>query len=136
MPSAVVVTGIGVISPLNPDGDRERFWTSLCAGETAVRRIRSFDVSPYPCHVAAEVGREWFDGDGRPEEPALRMAEVAFERSLDHAGIPAGVGEPRRAGIVVGSVLGGTLTGERYLRAREAHLGQAAATGGDLVDRM
>lgn len=127
MPSAVVVTGIGVISPLNPDGDRERFWTSLCAGETAVRRIRSFDVSPYPCHVAAEVGREWLDGDGRPEEPALRMAEVAFERSLDHAGIPAGVGEPRRAGIVVGSVLGGTLTGERYLRACEAHLGQAAA---------
>ena len=35
MAETVVVTGLGVVSPLNPEGDLERFWASLCAGDTA-----------------------------------------------------------------------------------------------------
>jgi len=115
----VVVTGIGVLSPLNPRGDRERFWTSLCAGETAVREVRSFNVLPYPCHVAAELNRESLGESGGAKEPALRMAEVAFGQALDDAGIGVGTCDPRRAGVFVGTVLGGTIAGERYLRAKE-----------------
>ncbi len=127
MTDTVVVTGLGVISPLNPDGDRERFWTALCAGETAVRQVRSFDVSPYACRVAAEVDREWLGADAPPEEPAMRMAELAFERALAHAGIAVEAGDPRRAGVVVGTVLGGTIAGERYLRAGAGQPGRMAA---------
>jgi 3-oxoacyl-[acyl-carrier-protein] synthase II len=119
MSDAVVVTGIGVLSPLNPGGDRERFWTSLCAGETAVREVRSFNVSPYPCHVAAELDRELLGESSGAEEPALRMAEVAFGRALDDAGIAAVTCDPRRAGVFVGTVLGGIIAGERYLRSKE-----------------
>jgi 3-oxoacyl-[acyl-carrier-protein] synthase II len=126
MTDAVVVTGIGLISPLNPDGDRERFWTALCAGETAVRQVRSFDVSAYACRVAAEVGREWLGADESADEPALQMAERAFERALAHAGIAVGAGDPRRAGVVVGTVLGGTIALERYLRAGTGQPGRAA----------
>jgi len=120
MPEPVVVTGLGVVSPFNPDGDRERFWAHLCAGETAVGAIRSFDASSYPCRVAAEVNRDLLLGRWAIEEPALRMAEVAFERALEHAGVAAGLCAPRRAGVMVGTVLGGTTRGERYLRARAA----------------
>ena len=118
MPDAVLVTGLGVISPLNPEGDRERFWAGLCAGETGVGEIRSFDASPYPCRVAAEVKRGR-PAEGRAEtDPALGMAEVAFQLALDHAGIRPHEGDRRRAGVIVGTVLGGTASGERYLRAR------------------
>ncbi len=118
MAEAVVVTGLGVISPLNPEGDRERFWASLCAGVTGVREIRGFDASAYPCRVGAEVGRK-FLGEGKAgTEPALSMARSAFQMALDHAGIRANGGNPRRAGVIVGTVLGGAVLGERYLRAR------------------
>jgi 3-oxoacyl-(acyl-carrier-protein) synthase len=116
VPEGVVVTGLGVLSPLNPDGDRERFWTSLCAGETATGEIRSFDASGYPCRVAAEIPRALLSCERSADAPALRMAEAAFDRALAHAGIMPGTGEPRRAGIVVGTVMGGTIAGERYLR--------------------
>ena len=120
MDDAVVVTGIGVISPLNPDGDRERFWTSLCAGETAVRQIRSFDASAYPCRVAAEVSREPRREGAVESDPALGMAAAAFRLALDQAGVRGNGGDPRRAGVIVGTVLGGAVSGERYLRTKSA----------------
>ncbi len=85
MRERVVVTGLGVVSPFNPDGDRERFWASLCAGETAVGAVRSFDASAYACRVAAEVDRRLLH-DGAAD-PAFCMAERAFDRSLEHAGV-------------------------------------------------
>jgi len=109
-----------VVSPFNPDGDLERFWTCLCAGEAAVGPIRSFDASAYPCRVAAEVSRELLHGGCAGDEPALCMAEVAFKRAVERSGIAADVYAPRRTGVIVGTVLGGTTCGERYLRARAA----------------
>jgi 3-oxoacyl-(acyl-carrier-protein) synthase len=127
MTEPVMVTGLGVVSPFNPDGDLGRFWTALYDGESAVGAIRSFDASAYACHVAAEVPRgEWHEGEAG-DEPAIRLAEVAFARALHDAGIPRGSGEPRRVGVFVGTVLGGTTSGERYLRAK-AITDQEAAT--------
>jgi 3-oxoacyl-[acyl-carrier-protein] synthase II len=120
MAEAVVVTGLGVISPLNPDGNRSRFWSSLCAGETAVREVQSFDASAYPSRVAAEVPRELMGQEGVEADPALGMAGAAFRLALDDAGIRTDGGGFRRAGVIVGTVLGGTVSGERYLRATGA----------------
>lgn len=120
MVEAVVVTGLGVVSSLNPDGDRERFWASLCAGETGVGEIHSFDVSAYPCRVAAEVRREFLRDEGGEANPALAMAATAFQLALDHAEIRGDGGDPRRAGVIVGTVLGGMIAGERYLRAKRS----------------
>lgn len=49
----VVVTGVGAIAPNGPD--TERFWDSTLRGVSGVRRIRSFDVSGYPCQVGGEA---------------------------------------------------------------------------------
>ena len=127
MTEPVMVTGLGVVSPFNPDGDLGRFWTALCNGESAVGDIRSFDASAYASHVAAEVPRGELREGEAGDEPAIRLAEVVFARALHDAGIPRGAGEPRRIGVFVGTVLGGTTSGERYLRAK-AVTDQEAAT--------
>lgn len=122
MTDAVVVTGIGIVSPLNADGNRERFWSALCAGETAVREIGSFDASPYPSRVAAEMDRgKIAPVDPDPlADPAMMMARAAFLRALSDAGFRERCGDPRRSGVVVGTVLGGMISGERYLRNADA----------------
>jgi 3-oxoacyl-(acyl-carrier-protein) synthase len=104
---------MAVVSPFSPDGAAEVFWRALCGGECAVAPVRSFDASAYSCRVAAEIDRSAI-GDG---DPAHRMADIAFRRALADASLPVVPGEsPRyRGGVIVGTVLGGIRSGERYL---------------------
>ena len=48
-----VITGLGVVAP-NGIGKAD-FWNNLCSGKSAVDYISTFDPSPYPCKVAAEI---------------------------------------------------------------------------------
>ena len=121
-----MVTGLGLVSPFNPEGDRGKFWTALCAGRTAVADLTSFDASAYPCRVGAEVSREALGGPPDCTEPALRMAAVAFQRALEEAGVGPDDCGTERAGLIVGTVLGGTGSGERYLRRQDLDNGEAA----------
>jgi 3-oxoacyl-[acyl-carrier-protein] synthase II len=52
-PRRVVITGLGVVAP-NGIG-KHAFWEALVAGKSGIDYITSFDSSPYPCNVAAEV---------------------------------------------------------------------------------
>ena len=49
----VVITGIGVISPLGVGA--KAFWDNLLAGKVGVRRIASYDPSGFPSQIAGEV---------------------------------------------------------------------------------
>jgi 3-oxoacyl-[acyl-carrier-protein] synthase II len=49
----VVVTGMGAIAPNGPD--TKKFWECTVQGVSGVRRIRSFDVSDYPCQIGGEA---------------------------------------------------------------------------------
>ncbi|HRK31684.1 MAG TPA: beta-ketoacyl-[acyl-carrier-protein] synthase family protein [Tepidisphaeraceae bacterium] len=49
----VVVTGVGVVSPIGIGADA--FWSSLTAGKVGVRSISLFDASGFPCQIAGEV---------------------------------------------------------------------------------
>ena len=57
--SNVVVTGLGLLSPLGASADE--VLSRIAAGEAAAARPTSFDASPFACPVCAEVG------DFRPE---------------------------------------------------------------------
>ena len=52
-PTRVVVTGLGVISPLANDVDT--FWRRLVAGDSGVGEITRFDHTDFKVHIAAEV---------------------------------------------------------------------------------
>ncbi len=49
----VVLTGIGVVSPIGVDA--ASFWTALSQGQTGIKRIQAFDPSPLPTQFAGEV---------------------------------------------------------------------------------
>jgi len=53
MARRVVITGIGVISPIGIGA--KSFWDNLLAGKVGVRRIASFDPSGLPSQIAGEV---------------------------------------------------------------------------------
>src|SRR5262249_49372363 len=49
----VVVTGVGVITPIGIG--RQRFWSAVLAGTSAVAEVTSFDTSRYKVHRGCEV---------------------------------------------------------------------------------
>ncbi|HLQ66449.1 MAG TPA: beta-ketoacyl synthase N-terminal-like domain-containing protein, partial [Candidatus Limnocylindrales bacterium] len=52
-PRRVVVTGMGVISPLG--SDLEDFWKRLLAGESGIGPVTRFDITEYDTRFAGEV---------------------------------------------------------------------------------
>ena len=93
----VVITGLGVVAP-NGIG-KDAFWQSLVAGKSAVDYIKSFDVSPYPCKIAAEV-RSFYPREfisARTVKTAARFslfAVAATRLALDDAKLTLGSSTP------------------------------------------
>jgi 3-oxoacyl-[acyl-carrier-protein] synthase II len=68
--SRVVVTGIGVISPIGLT--MEEFWRNLTQGVSGVGPVTAFDASPYACRIAGEVKN--FDPGQYMDAKAARRA--------------------------------------------------------------
>ena len=93
-PRRVVVTGLGVVTPLGTD--LGLFWRALTNGASAVRPISRFDASSYPTRIAAEISEHdpvWTED----VSPLLRgagrigiMAGVAARHALADSGLLAG----------------------------------------------
>jgi 3-oxoacyl-[acyl-carrier-protein] synthase II len=80
----VVITGIGIVSPLGI-GARAH-WEGLLEGRSAVRRISSFDPSGFPCQIAGEVPA-YKIGDFVPK--SYRKATKVMARDIELAVIAA-----------------------------------------------
>ena len=106
----VVITGMGVISPLGNTVDE--LWRRAVAGESGIGELTAIDPSAYPCQVAGQVDdfdpTEWMD-----RRTARRMARfsqfaiAAGKQALDDAGIDLEAIDRRRAGTVLGNGGGG-----------------------------
>jgi 3-oxoacyl-[acyl-carrier-protein] synthase II len=108
----VVVTGMGVVSPLGCDVDE--FWRRLVAGESAVGEITRFDHSDQRVHIAAEV--QGFDPEDYVDKRKVRRLDL-FSRYAVAAAMLArddAAFDPRaeaeRTGAVIGSGVGGLQT--------------------------
>ena len=108
----VVVTGLGVISPLGNDIDT--FWRRLVAGESGVGRITRFDTTDYKVHIAAEV--KDFDAEDYIDKRKVRRLDLFSRYAVAAAKLAAADAEldPRpeadRVGAVIGSGVGGLQT--------------------------
>jgi len=111
----VVITGMGVVAP-NGIGI-ENFWDSLVHGRSGIRRITRFDISSYPCQVAAEV-IDFDPTDYMDPKTAKRLDKFAHfclasaSIALQDAEIKIPVKDPYRFGVFVGTAIGGGETSE------------------------
>ncbi|MEV7417380.1 beta-ketoacyl-[acyl-carrier-protein] synthase family protein [Streptomyces sp. NPDC089919] len=103
----VVVTGMGLASPLG--AEVETFWERLTAGTVATGPVTRFPTDGYPTHRAAEVDDPVLTApdtpDGRGTPRAVRYVSHSAARALGDAKLLPGA-DPRRVGIVVGTVMG------------------------------
>ena len=108
----VVVTGLGVISPVG--NTAEAFWDSLISGRSGIDFITKFDTTDYKVKIAAEVKN--FDPHDYMEKGEIRKTDLfaqyaiaAAAQAVEDSGILGKV-EPERFGVYVGSGIGGMNT--------------------------
>jgi len=116
----VFVTGAGVVSPL---GNRvEELWTRLTAGESGAGPITRFDTTNYETRFACEVKDFSFDGvldrkEAKRMDRFVQYAVVASDEALKHSGLDLKSIDLDRAGVLIGSGIGGMETFETQHRA-------------------
>lgn len=111
----VVITGIGAITPVGTGA--EALWQGVLADRSAVRLIDRFDASASPSRMAAQIND--FDPAAHLDPRRARrldrfsaLSVVAARMAVEHAGIALGEGAADRAGVWLGSALGGVAYGE------------------------
>ncbi|OIO40320.1 MAG: beta-ketoacyl-[acyl-carrier-protein] synthase II [Candidatus Omnitrophica bacterium CG1_02_49_10] len=112
----VVVTGIGLITPLG--NDKETSWRSLTEGKSGVGRVTHFDISEFTSKIGAEV--KGFDPtlflslkDVKRMDMFVQFAVSASHMALKNAGIDTRKEDANRIGCIIGSGIGGLETIER-----------------------
>ena len=113
----VVVTGLGLVTPLG--GDVETSWANILAAKSGAGPITLFDASDQKCRIACEVkpaDHEYgFDPDKRVDHKVQRQVDPFIVYGIDAAGQAiedAGLTEMDeatrlRAGVSIGSGIGG-----------------------------
>ncbi len=106
----VVVTGIGLVSPLGI-GTAEN-WRALVEGRTGIGPITRFDASDYPCRIAGEV--QGFEPAEYMEKKEVKKADLfiqyalaAAHHALADAGFTIDEANADRVGVIIGSGIGG-----------------------------
>jgi beta-ketoacyl-acyl-carrier-protein synthase II len=106
----VVVTGLGVVSPVGNDVDTA--WHALLEKRSGVGPITAFDPEPFPVRIQAEV--KDFDVSDFVDQRELRymdrnvqFAVGAVRQALDDAGLEIRDDEAEQAAVIFGSGGGG-----------------------------
>lgn len=112
----VVVTGMGVVSPIGIGV--EEFGQALFLGKNGVGKITHFDPSPYRSRMAGEVKN--FDPysyllpkEVKRMDRFTQLGMVAAEEAIRQAEITDEDNDPGTIGVLVGSGVGGLRTIER-----------------------
>src|SRR3546814_1384576 len=113
----VVVTGLGLVTPLG--GDVETTWRNILASKSGAARITRFDPEDHVCRIACEVkmdgSPEAWDVTKRVDHKVQRQVDLFIQFGIDAAGQAiedAGLTslsdrERERAGCSIGSGIGG-----------------------------
>jgi len=106
----VVVTGLGMISPLGVGN--EATWQGLLEGRSGVGPITKFDASEYACRIAGEVHgfvpEQWIEKkEVKKSDTFIHYAVAAAQMAVDDAKLDTTAGDRDRTGVIIGSGIGG-----------------------------
>jgi len=109
----VVVTGLGLVSPLGTGVQSN--WEALCAGRSGIGPITKFDVSAFPTQIAGEIkdfrSEDFLDKQQiRRFDIFIHYAMAAARMAMDESGLKIDSSNKNRVGCVTGSGLGGLTT--------------------------
>jgi len=116
----VVVTGVGLVTAL-ATGTEEN-WKALCEGRSGVTAITRFDTTLFTAKIAAEVKNfeplNWFDKkDLKKMDSFIHYAVAAADFAMKQAGLTISQESAERAGVFIGSGIGGFTVIEREHQA-------------------
>jgi 3-oxoacyl-[acyl-carrier-protein] synthase II len=106
----VVITGIGMISPLGIGNDAT--WQGLVEGRSGIGRITKFDASAFTCQIAGEVhgfdAEKWIDKkEVKKSDTFIHYAVAAAQMAVDDAALDPSKEDSDRIGVIIGSGIGG-----------------------------
>jgi len=110
MENRVVVTGLGVVSPVG--NDVSSFWNALKEGKSGIDKLTTFDASNYDSQIAGEV--KGFDPlaygftkkDINRTEKFVQYAVACSRQAIKDSGLDLEKEDKERIGVVVGSGIG------------------------------
>ncbi len=109
----VVVTGIGVLSPLGLDISTT--WEGLIGGKSGIDYITAFNAESFATKIAGEVkGFEPSDyvtrRDAHRMDRFAQLAVAASRQAVEHAGLQIIPSTQDNIGVIIGSGIGGLIT--------------------------
>jgi 3-oxoacyl-[acyl-carrier-protein] synthase II len=114
------VTGVGLVTALGTG--TEETWAGLCAGRIGIAPITRFDAAQFSTRIAAEVKDfdplRWFDKkDLKKMDNFIHYAVAAADYAMQRSGLKIDDALSERAGVFIGSGIGGFNIIEREHRA-------------------
>ncbi|MBE9528367.1 MAG: beta-ketoacyl-ACP synthase II [Proteobacteria bacterium] len=110
----VVVTGLGIVSPLGTGVDAS--WNGAIEGRSGIRTITRFDTSSYPTEFPVTIAGEVPDFDpkefiGKKDikkmDPFIQYAVAASDMALKDSGYEVTEENAERVGVFIGAGIGG-----------------------------
>jgi 3-oxoacyl-[acyl-carrier-protein] synthase II len=110
MSRRVVVTGLGLISPVGVGTDAT--WQGLTAGKSGIAPITRFDASKHASKIAGEVkgfeSEQWLPAkELKKFDLFVHYAVAASDMALEQSGLEINETNADRIGVVIGSGIGG-----------------------------
>jgi len=125
MPEPVIVTGIGIISPIGLN--KESFWNSLSEGKPGLKAVSGFNAPGLKPHPDAQINdfssRDYLGAKAKHLPRLAALAVAASSLALKDAGLTVGAENSHRIGVVLGNIYcGWESTAKLYEQMREDEL--------------
>jgi 3-oxoacyl-[acyl-carrier-protein] synthase II len=122
-PRRVVVTGLGCVSPLG--GDAASTWDGASSGRSGIGPLRRFDASGFPVRFGGEAPDALDLGDVSAKEArrldrVIQLAVAAAREAAADGGLDGAELDRDRAGVAIGSGIGGIGTLQENFRILDA----------------
>lgn len=109
MNKRIVITGIGVISPIGCQNDV--FWDALISGTSGVSDVKAFDTSAFKVHKGCEVKdfnySNYINKDSRLDiGKGSQFAIAASKLAIEDSNIGLNNIDPEKAGVSIGTTAG------------------------------